>query len=349
MIEIGVSVINDEGYFIKTMIASLLSKYGLHGNWVDLLFIFLILYSIITSEGFVSSFLDLIGFFFSFIFSFKTYHFFAYVYIINFSFSKGFANAFGFATGWLLAEVIFFIAAKLITKKIPAKFLRSKINVFLSFLPAVFQAVLLFSFILTFIISLPVRGSLKADVLRSKSGPYAIRFSQEFEEKLKPVFHQAIIETLNFLTIKPSSEEMVDLNFKLNQNDLKIDQQSEKTMFKLINKERASRGIKPLVFDERLTKAAEDYGKEMFINGFFSHFSKVDNSSPAERLKRKQIDFFVTGENLAFAPDVQIAHNGLMNSQGHRENILSSQFNRVGVGVVDGGIFGKIFVQEFTD
>jgi uncharacterized protein YkwD len=331
------------------MLRSLLSKYALHGNWIDLIFAILVIYFILINEGFISSFLDLLGFFFSFIFSFKTYGFFAELYINNFSLSKGFADAFGFATAWLLAEVIFFLVSKFILKKISPKFFKSKINIFLCFIPAICQAILLYTFILTLIVSLPVQGNLKADILNSKTGPFLITFSQKFEEKLKPVFHEAIIETLNFLTIKPGSEETVDLNFKLNKNDLKTDPSSETAMFNLINEERQSRGIKPLTFNKLLTKAAEEYAEEMFLNGFFSHYSKIDNSSPAERLERKNVDYFITGENLAFAPDVQIAHSGLMNSEGHRENILSPEFSEVGIGIIDGGMFGKIFVQEFTN
>ena len=45
-------------------------------------------------------------------------------------------------------------------------------------------------------------------------------------------------------------------------------------------------------------------------------------------------------ENLALAQTVEIAHSGLMKSKGHRENILNSKFNRVGIGIMDGGIYG---------
>jgi len=48
------------------------------------------------------------------------------------------------------------------------------------------------------------------------------------------------------------------------------------------------------------------------------------------------VSFRTAGENLALAPTVQIAHTGLMNSPGHRANILHSQFGRVGI-----GIFGR--------
>jgi len=38
-----------------------------------------------------------------------------------------------------------------------------------------------------------------------------------------------------------------------------------------------------------------------------------------------------------------------MDSPGHRANILRPDFRKVGIGVIDGGAYGKMFVQVFTD
>jgi len=40
---------------------------------------------------------------------------------------------------------------------------------------------------------------------------------------------------------------------------------------------------------------------------------------------------------------------GLMNSPGHRANILNPNFHKIGIGVIDGGIYGKMYTQEFTN
>ena len=61
------------------------------------------------------------------------------------------------------------------------------------------------------------------------------------------------------------------------------------------------------------------------------------------------IHFQAAGENLALAPNINLAHQGLMNSPGHRANILSPDFKKVGIGVIDGGIYGEMFVQEFSN
>jgi uncharacterized protein YkwD len=66
-------------------------------------------------------------------------------------------------------------------------------------------------------------------------------------------------------------------------------------------------------------------------------------------MRTGSVRFSAAGENLALAPTIQIAHDGLMNSPGHRANILNARYRRVGLGVADGGMHGKMFVQNFAD
>jgi uncharacterized protein YkwD len=61
------------------------------------------------------------------------------------------------------------------------------------------------------------------------------------------------------------------------------------------------------------------------------------------------VRFLIAGENLALAPSVPLAHAGLMNSPGHRANILRRQFGRVGIGIMDGGAHGLIVTQKFRN
>lgn len=331
------------------MFDRLLSQYRLGGNWVDLIFIFLIIYFIVVNKGFVISIIDLVGLFFSLVISLNFYSFFAKLLSDNFSLSKGLANALGFFVAWIGAEIVFYFITREIFKILPRAFYKNKLNKILGIFPSVIQGAVFFTFLATFVFTLPVRGNIKNDLLSSKSGGYLILVSQGLEARLATIFNDAIIETLNFLTVKQNSDKRIDLGFKLTEKDLKNDSISEIAMFNLINRERRMQGVKSLRFDEGLRQAAREYGRIMFINGFFSHYSAFDDASPAERLDRHAIKYLITGENLAYAPDVQIAHNGLMNSEGHRKNILFPEFGKVGIGVIDGGVFGKIFVQEFTD
>ena len=66
-------------------------------------------------------------------------------------------------------------------------------------------------------------------------------------------------------------------------------------------------------------------------------------------MEKAGIKFGAAGENIAYASTLELAHNGLMRSPGHRANILSDDFKRIGIGVMDGGIYGKMFGQDFLD
>jgi uncharacterized protein YkwD len=98
----------------------------------------------------------------------------------------------------------------------------------------------------------------------------------------------------------------------------------------------------------KLRKLARDYAKDMLKKGYFSHYD-IEGKSPFDRMDDYGIERRYAGENLAFAPSTELAMQGLMNSPGHRENILNPNFSKIGIGVMDGGVYGKMFTQEFTD
>ena len=122
----------------------------------------------------------------------------------------------------------------------------------------------------------------------------------------------------------------------------------EKKMLDLINQERQQRGLAPLKVNGELVKVARAKAKDMIDNNYFSHYSPT-YGSPADMLKKFGISYRIMGENLAGNSSVEGAHRSLMNSAGHRANILNSQFGQVGIGIVNGGPYGKMFVQLFTD
>lgn len=331
------------------MLDSILSNSSLHGNWVDLVFILLTIYFILTSSGFVATFLDMAGFVFAMIFSYKFYAFFGKLLILNFSFPHGLANATGFFIAWAIAEMILYAAISFLSARFLQNLQKNSLNTFFGYLASALQAFFIYLFFVSLVFALPVKGQIKEVILQSRTGPFFINLSQSFEKGIKNVFGQAVSESLNFITVQPTSEENVNLGFKLTKNQLAIDSSSEMIMLAQVNQERSSRGIKPLIWDNRLRDMARSYGEQMFENGFFSHTSAVDGTSPADRANKAGISYLVIGENLAFAPDVYLAHQGLMNSPGHRANILSTDYNHVGIGVIDGGVYGKIFVQEFMN
>ena len=86
----------------------------------------------------------------------------------------------------------------------------------------------------------------------------------------------------------------------------------------------------------------------MFARSYFSH-STPEGRSPFDRLRAARLGFRAAGENLALSPNLKQAHQGLMNSPGHRANILNPAFGRLGVGIVDGGRRGLMVTQTFRN
>lgn len=121
----------------------------------------------------------------------------------------------------------------------------------------------------------------------------------------------------------------------------------EQQMFNLVNQERAKAGLPALKVDMTLVKLARLKAQDMIDKNYFDHTSPT-YGSPFQMMSKHGVTYNYAGENLAGAPSVDIAHTNLMNSPGHRANILSPNYNYVGIGVKDGGPYGKMFVQEFV-
>jgi len=333
----------------------------LHGNWIDLLLLILVVFYLMegVGRGFILSLLDLGGFVVSFVASLKFYSFFGDLLVTNFSISRGISNALGFLLAGVLSELVLSLLIRVILQKYYMRIMEKLnqngqkikliyIEKLLGIIPAIGEALIFTAFILTLFISLPLSGKIKKDIITSKIGGPLVSKTQGIERQLSNIFGQAVSETLTFITINsnPTSNEKIELGFT--QKEQTVDDSAERTMLSLINQERVKDGLKPLLMAENIRKLARDYAGDMFTRGYFSHYNP-ENESPFDRMERYNIKFSAAGENLALAPNVSLAHQGLMNSPGHRANIMSEDFGKVGIGVVDGGIYGEMFVQEFTD
>ena len=171
-------------------------------------------------------------------------------------------------------------------------------------------------------------------------------YAERLEGQLRPVFGEAIGRTLNLLTIRPDSNERVSLPFTVASPKPRPD--LEKQMLDLVNRERQAAGLAPLAPDPELTEVARRHSTDMFARGYFAH-DTPEGLTPFDRMHAANVRFITAGENLALAPMISVAHTGLMNSPGHRANILRREFGRVGIGVMDGGMRGLMVSQEFRN
>lgn len=323
-------------------------------NLVDIgIIIVLIFYGIEgAAAGFIDSILDLFTFLISFIFGLTFYSFFGKLIANNFSIPIGFANAIGFFLGAFLVEILAsYLLKNLLFGNLSTFFQKKDIarilNVLLGSLFSIFSGILLISFILTMVVTLPLSPVIKRPVSLSKIARILTSNTQALSGTINSVFGGAVNETLSFLTVEPQSNESVNLNFRT--NNYKIDSASEVEMLNMVNNERVSRGINPLSLGSSiLINVGRSHCEDMFARGYFSHYTP-EGLSPFDRMTNSGISFTAAGENLALAPNVELAMKGLMQSPGHRANILSTDFGRVGIGVIDGGIYGEMFCQEFTN
>jgi uncharacterized YkwD family protein len=120
----------------------------------------------------------------------------------------------------------------------------------------------------------------------------------------------------------------------------------ESKMVNLVNQERTKQGVKPLGVNMVLVGLARKKSQDMVAKNYFSHTSPT-YGSPFDMMKNAGVNYRTAGENIAGAGTTESAHQNLMNSPGHRANILNSSFNQVGIGIASGSMYGNIFTQMF--
>ncbi|OGM01941.1 hypothetical protein A2115_03735 [Candidatus Woesebacteria bacterium GWA1_41_8] len=321
----------------------------LNGNWIDLAIIFVALFFGLEAfrVGFWVILSDFLSFILSLIVSLWGYRYVATFLVQNFSLPRSVGNALGFLITAVISEAVIGYLLYGVISKIPYKLWKNQWSKILSLVPAFGEAAILSAFILTLIISLPINPNIKQDVTSSKIGGLLVEQTSGIESKLNDIFGGVVDDALTYFTVEPGSNELIPLG-NVDGDDLVIDQKAETEMFALINSEREKRGVEKLKWSDELKEVARTYANLMWTERFFGHVSP-EGQTLEDRLKLGNIDYTFAGENLALAPTVATAHTGLMNSPGHKENILDPKFRKVGIGVVNNGYYGKMFVQEFTN
>jgi Ca2+-binding RTX toxin-like protein len=133
----------------------------------------------------------------------------------------------------------------------------------------------------------------------------------------------------------------------------------EQYLLELINAERAKVGAQPLAFDGDLNEAAEGHSQWMIATDTFSH-TGAGGSNAGTRMSNAGYVFtgsWAWGENIAYATtrspaglqdEVLLLHTNLMNSSGHRANILNANYREVGLGFEVGDYLGRetAFITE---
>ena len=234
-------------------------------------------------------------------------------------------------------------------RRLPKDVHESSTNQLLGIIPGLANGLIIAAIVAALLLAIPLNESLRERTRESALVNRLAGYAERLETALHPVsndFADAFAQTLNLLTVEPDSNERVTLPYKVPTSRPRPD--LEARMLDLINRERIAAGLKPLAPDPELTEVARRHSADMFARGYFAH-ETPEGRDPFDRMREANVRFLTAGENLALAPTVQVAHIGLMNSPGHRANILNKDFGRVGIGIMDGGIRGLMVTQDFRN
>lgn len=120
----------------------------------------------------------------------------------------------------------------------------------------------------------------------------------------------------------------------------------ESQLLSLINAERTKNNLANLEIDENLQNVARLKAQDLVENNYFSHISPT-YGTPFEMLKNNNISYKTASENIAGNSSIDGAFESWLNSDSHKNNILSTDYNYTGIAIVDSIAYGKIIVELF--
>lgn len=316
-------------------------------NWVDLALIVVFLFMLIAgySRGFILGSLDLISWAGSFILAYIFYGQLAEL-IKKMVDLKIWLLPVSFLLILVVSRLIIAWIAGLVIRSLPDQSSHNFVNKFLGVIPGAINGWIAAIIISALLLALPINDNITAETRNSRWATQLATQSEWANKKLAPVFDEAIRQTMNSLTVNPNSNEKVPLGFTY--DNAVARPLLELKMLEMVNKERVKHGLQPLQADRELTAVARAHSNDMFARGYFAH-NTPEGKNPFDRMRAAGVKFSAAGENLALAQTLEIAHTNLMNSPGHRANILQPAFGRLGIGILDGGFYGLMISQEFRD
>lgn len=317
-------------------------------NVIDLILIVIALLSIWSGyqRGFILGLVDLIVWIGSLLLGFFSYRYVAVFFQKHMPLMGVWTLPVAFILTIIIARLLLSLLLTAIVKTTPETVHNSMVNHALGIIPGFINGVIYAMLAAALLLALPFWNGLSA---KTRDSTIANKLAVQIEwldDKLSPIFGEAAKRTMNNLTVEPKSDEMVKLPFTV--SDPKVRPDLEAKMLDMVNDERTKRGLSPLKADAELTEVGRLHSKDMFARGYFSHYTP-EGKDPFDRMHKAGVHFLVAGENLALGQTLLICHNGLMNSPGHRANILNPAFGRLGIGIEDGGIYGLMISQEFRN
>jgi uncharacterized protein YkwD/uncharacterized membrane protein required for colicin V production len=318
-------------------------------NPIDILLVIVIVLSLLNGyrRGFILGVLDLAGWVLSLLAGLRYYH-----AVANWLgpridlWSEVWDQPIAFVLVAVLTGIAVHLIGYALLRRLPEDVHENQVNRLFGLLPGFANGLITAAILSALLLAVPLSEGLSERIRDSGVANRLAVYAERLEGQLRPVFGDAISRTLNLLTIRPDSDERVTLPFKVEKTRPRPD--LEKQMLDLVNQERQKAGLNPLAADPELTEVARRHSADMFARGYFAH-DTPEGLTPFDRMRAANVRFITAGENLALAPTLSVAHTGLMNSPGHRANILRKEFGRLGIGIMDGGMRGLMVSQEFRN
>lgn len=152
--------------------------------------------------------------------------------------------------------------------------------------------------------------------------------------------------------VKPAPTPVEKPAAPIEKNDTTVSSSNltyEQKVVELVNVERQKAGLSTLKMDSAISNVARAKSKDMAVNNYFAHQSPTYGSA-GDMLRQYGISWSAWGENIASGQKTpEIVVNAWMNSPGHRANILSNNFSKIGVGYVTNSNGTPYWTQIFTN
>ena len=302
-------------------------------NWIDLLLVVIVIISVWTGwrKGFILGALDLVTWVGSILAGFFLYRYVAVFFERHIPSLGIWTFPIAFIAVIIVARIFLSLIARTLLSATPENAHRHSVNQFLGIIPGAVNGVINATIFAALLLALPLTDGISENTRNSKIAKKLAYEVDWLDGKLSPIFDEAIQRSISKITVDPESKEAVNLNYSVNNPRRRIDLEAE--MLSLVNQERVKAGLAPLKADPELAEVATSHSRDMFARGYFSHVTP-EGRTMADRIKTAGVPFRTAGENLALGPTLEICHEGLMKSPGHRANILQTSFGRLGIGIL---------------
>lgn len=317
-------------------------------NWMDIVLVLIVVLAMFAGwrKGFIYGIVDLLVWVGSLLAGFFTYKYFGNLLQKALPALGVWTLPIAFFIAILLARIILAFIFNRFLRETPVEAHDNGVNQALGIFPGLVKGIMYATILAAIALAIPVSDAFSNQVRNSRfAGQLAVGV-EWLDNKLAPIFDEAGQTTMNRLTIKPDSDETVNLSFTV--KDAKPRPDLEAKMLNMVNEERTKRGLKPLKNDPEMIEVSRRHSRDMFERGYFSHHTP-EGKDPFDRMRALNVKFVTAGENLALGQTLKICHEGLMNSPGHKANILRPHYGRLGIGVLDGGFRGLMITQSFRN